>query len=242
MYKLDNLNIIVSVFLDPLRNCSFFRATLVSLQGRIGPRFDRVFAPMEKLISSKSFRSSRLQIACRAFNAGALKRFRKDTCGSAMIYIGLSLPVLLGFSGMAVDGSIWFANKRSMQASADAAAFSAALEMTRINDDGLAKSRAQSDAEENHYDPSSGDTIEINSPPKYGPYSGNNAAFEAIVSRPSPSAMSGSSVSTQGVPPGLATMATARAVTVICSPWMIRDRNDGEGRDTIASNAALFPE
>jgi hypothetical protein len=37
-------------------------------------------------------------------------------------------------------------------------------------------------------------------------------------------------------------MATARAVTVTCSPWISRDRNDGEGRETMASKAALLPE
>ncbi len=128
-----------------------------------------------------------------------------------MIYIGLALPVLLGFSGMAVDGSIWFANKRSMQASADAAAFSAALEMTRINDDTLAKSRAISDAEDNQYNPSTGDTIEVNSPPKYGPYSGNNAAFEAIVSRPSPSFLS-------RIIHGEQVTVSARAVAIVANP------------------------
>jgi hypothetical protein len=128
-----------------------------------------------------------------------------------MIYIGLALPVLLGFSGMAVDGSIWLANKRSMQASADAAAFSAALEMTRINDDSLAKSRAISDAEDNQYSPSMGDTIQINSPPKYGPYSGNNAAFEAIVSRPSPSFLS-------RIIHGEQITVTARAVAIVANP------------------------
>jgi len=128
-----------------------------------------------------------------------------------MIYIGLAMPVLLGFSGMAVDGSIWFANKRSMQASADAAAFSAALEMTRINDDSLAKSRAISDAEDNQYNPSAGDTIEINSPPKYGPYSGNNAAFEAIVSRPSPSFLS-------RIIHGEQVTVSARAVAIVANP------------------------
>jgi len=128
-----------------------------------------------------------------------------------MIYIGLALPMLLGFSGMAVDGSIWFANKRSMQASADAAAFSAALEMTRVNDDGLAKSRAILDAEDNQYNPSAGDTIEINSPPKYGPYSGNNAAFEAIVSRPSPSFLS-------SIVHGEQVTVSARAVAIVANP------------------------
>jgi hypothetical protein len=112
---------------------------------------------------------------------------------------------------MAVDGSIWFANKRSMQASADAAAFSAALEMTRINDDTLAKSRAKLDAQENAYDPTTGDIIEVNSPPKYGPYSGNNAAFEAIVSRPSPSFLS-------RLIHGEQVTVTARAVAIVANP------------------------
>jgi len=119
--------------------------------------------------------------------------------------------MLLGFSGMAVDGSIWFANKRSMQNTADAAAFTAALEMTRVNDDALAKSRAILDAEDNQYNPSAGDTIEINSPPKYGPYSGNNAAFEAIVSRPSPSFLS-------SLIHGEQVTVTARAVAIVANP------------------------
>ena len=137
--------------------------------------------------------------------------FWKDSYGGAMIYIGLSLPVLLGVSGLALDGSIWFANKRSMQATADAAAFTAALEMTRINDASLAKSRAIENALENQYDPSAGDTIQINSPPLSGPYSGNNAAFEAIVSRPSPSFLSRIIHDDQ-------VTVTGRAVAIVANP------------------------
>ena len=166
---------------------------------------------MDKPLFPEVSSTCRFRKACRALGAGPFRHFWKDTYGGAMIYIGLSLPVLLGFSGMALDGSIWFANKRSMQATADAAAFSAALEMTRINDDTLAKNRAISDAYENHYDPSSGDTLEINSPPKYGPYEGNNAAFEAIVSRPSPSFLS-------RLVHGEQVTVTARAVAIVANP------------------------
>ncbi len=158
-----------------------------------------------------SCRSSRLRIACRTFSARTFRRFRKDTRGSVMIYIGLALPIFLGVSGLAVDGSIWFANKRSMQAAADAAAFSAALEMTRVNDDALAKSRAIADAGASHYDPAAGDSIQINSPPLYGPYSGNNAAFEAIVSRPSPSFLS-------RLIHGEQVTVSARAVAIVANP------------------------
>ena len=140
-----------------------------------------------------------------------IKRFQNDTYGGALIYFGIALPIFLGVCGLALDGSIWFAGKRSMQAAADGAAFSAALEMTRVNDATLAKSRAMADALENNYDPSSGDTIQINSPPLSGPYSGNNAAFEAIVSRPSPSFLSrlihGDQVTVRG-----------RAVAIVANP------------------------
>ncbi|MDX1576064.1 MAG: hypothetical protein R3285_07715, partial [Kiloniellales bacterium] len=78
-------------------------------------------------------------------------------------------------------------------------------------DDTLAKNRAISDAYENYYDPSSGDSLEINSPPKYGPYSGNNAAFEAIVSRPSPSFLS-------RLIHGEQVTVTARAVAIVANP------------------------
>jgi Flp pilus assembly protein TadG len=145
------------------------------------------------------------------FDINLLKRFHKDTCGGVMIYVGLAMPVLLGVSGLAVDGSIWFANKRSMQATADAAAYSAALEMTRINDDSLAKSRAISDAAENQYNAAAGDSIQINSPPLYGAYSGNNAAYEAIVSRPSPSFLS-------RLIHGEQIIVSARAVAIVANP------------------------
>ncbi len=145
------------------------------------------------------------------FAGQTIAQFRKDAFGGVMIYVGLALPIFLGVSGLAVDGSIWFANKRSMQAAADAAAFSAALEMTRVNDDALAKSRAIFDAQKSHYDPATGDTIQINSPPLYGPYSGNNAAFEAIVSRPSPSFLS-------RLIHGEQVTVSARAVAIVANP------------------------
>lgn len=162
-------------------------------------------------LPSRTSRSRRLAAARRALGARALRRFGKDTFGGVMIYVGLAMPVLLGVSGLAVDGSIWLANKRSMQATADAAAYSAALEMTRINDDSLAKSRAIADAAENQYNAAAGDIIQINSPPLYGAYSGNNGAFEAIVSRPSPSFLS-------RLIHGEQVTVSARAVAIVANP------------------------
>ena len=55
-------------------------------------------------------------------NANALRHFAKDSYGGVMAFVGLSLPVLLGVSGLAVDVSTWYVQKRSAQAIADAAA------------------------------------------------------------------------------------------------------------------------
>ena len=61
---------------------------------------------------AQDFRRLQLDRArsCRQF----LARFKRDTGGGAMIYAGLALPVLLGVSGLAVDGSFWLLTKRSL--------------------------------------------------------------------------------------------------------------------------------
>ena len=145
------------------------------------------FVVLEDLMLLKLWKSSRPRNARRrAFDFRFLARFRKDTCGGVLIYTAFMLPVILGVSGLAVDGSLWYGNKRDLQATADVAALSAALEMTRIGDETLAKSAALADAITNGFDASEGDFLEINTPPKFGPYAGQNGMFEAIVTRPVP--------------------------------------------------------
>ena len=63
-----------------------------------------------------------------------LLRFCRESCGGVMVYTGLMLPVLLGFAGLSVDVGVWYANKRVVQAVADAAALGGALEVKRNGD------------------------------------------------------------------------------------------------------------
>ncbi len=134
---------------------------------------------------SKLWKSSRPRNARRrAFDFRFLARFRKDTCGGVLIYTAFMIPVILGISGLAVDASLWYGHKRDLQATADVAALTAALEMTRIDDETLAKTAAKADAITNGFDESEGDTLEINTPPTSGPFAGQSGVFEAIVTRP----------------------------------------------------------
>ena len=95
---------------------------------------------------SKLWNSSRPGDARRAFDCGLLKRFREDTHGGVLVYVGIMLPVLLAVSGLAVDASFWYVQKRSAQAIADTAAYSATQEVQRTGNETLAKSAAKNDA------------------------------------------------------------------------------------------------
>jgi len=134
---------------------------------------------------SKLWNSSRPGTARRrVFDLDLLKRFREDTHGGVLVYMGIMLPVLLGVTGLALDASLWYAQKRSVQAIADTAAYSVMLEIERIGDAGLAKIAAKEDAVIYGLDESAGDSITINIPPKFGAYANTNGYYEVIVGQP----------------------------------------------------------
>ena len=120
----------------------------------------------------------------RAFDHRFLRRFAEDTHGGVLAYMGVMLPVLLGISGLALDGSLWYAQKRGVQAIADTAAYSVMLEVQRAGDIDLAKTAAKADAVTYGLDESAGDSITFNIPPTSGDYAGVAGYYEVIVERP----------------------------------------------------------
>lgn len=54
-------------------------------------------------------------------------RLPSDQSGSVAVAAAVILPILLGFTALAVDGSSWLTTRQSMQGAADMAAFSAAI-------------------------------------------------------------------------------------------------------------------
>jgi Flp pilus assembly protein TadG len=55
-----------------------------------------------------------------------LRKFCKDDCGSAIVFIALAMPVLIGALGLAAEVSYWRFIHRTMQDAADSAAIAAA--------------------------------------------------------------------------------------------------------------------
>jgi hypothetical protein len=103
-------------------------------------------------------------------------------------------------AGLAVDVAAWQAQKRSIQTTADAAAFAGANELVRLHnktnrDDGATAAAELAAAMNNYVDPDDGDpdpdALTINIPPLYGEFAGATNAVEAIVRRPVPTFLAG---------------------------------------------------
>jgi Flp pilus assembly protein TadG len=99
----------------------------------------------------------------------------------------LLLVGLLGVTAIAVDGGLLLADKRRVQAAADAAALAAAIELftnspTGTDLSGNAAGSAQKTASDNGFtNKVNGTTVTVNIPPKSGPYTGINGYAEVII-------------------------------------------------------------
>jgi hypothetical protein len=129
-----------------------------------------------------------------------LKRFKEDDAGGVLIYTAFALSILLGVAGLAVDVAAWQAQKRSIQTTADAAAFAGANELVRLHnktnrDDGATAAAELAASMNSYVDPDDGDpdpdALTINIPPLYGEFAGATNAVEAIVRRPVPTFLAG---------------------------------------------------
>ncbi|HEV2325669.1 MAG TPA: pilus assembly protein TadG-related protein [Terracidiphilus sp.] len=112
--------------------------------------------------------------------------WRSET-GQVLVVTSLSMMVLLGVMGLALDTGMLFHAKRTQQIAADAAAVAGALDFRYNADVDSAIAAGQAAAAQNGFtDGSNGITVSINIPPKYGETKGLNGYIEAIVQYPSP--------------------------------------------------------
>jgi len=110
-----------------------------------------------------------------------LRTFGRHDHGAITLMFALLLPIIVGFIGLGVEVGIWYGAKRSLQTAADAAAISAAYEISAGSSTATIKTAAEADAVRNNYDTSIG-TIAVNIPPSSGSYSSNSNAVEVILS------------------------------------------------------------
>lgn len=120
----------------------------------------------------------------------SLRAFWENTSGGVLIYTAIGMAVFLGFAGLAVDISYWYATKRSVQSASDASALAGALELARGTDDATMRIMAKADSAKNGYLEGAGTTITINNPPQSGVYAGDGDAVEATIQQTVPGFLS----------------------------------------------------
>jgi Flp pilus assembly protein TadG len=114
-----------------------------------------------------------------------LNRVAANQRGSISIIAAASLPVVLGFGGLAVDASIWLRAKNAVQAAADAAASSAAAARVGTDSDARILAEARGVAAANGYqNGAKGVTVTLNHPPTSGSKAGQDYAYEVIITAP----------------------------------------------------------
>jgi Flp pilus assembly protein TadG len=109
-----------------------------------------------------------------------------DRSGAAAIMMALSLPVMLGVAGLAVDAALWQYNRNNAQGAADAAAMSAVASAIAGDSIDRVQSEAYSAAAAAGYIRGQNATVTLNNPPTSGNYAGNSNAYEVIITEAQP--------------------------------------------------------
>ena len=157
--------------------------------------------------------------------------------GKILVMFVLLMPVLLGMVGLTVDGGLLLVLYRQTQNAADAAALAATVDLLKGKSAAVATATATTYVQ--IYNNMSDATVTVNIPPSTGPYAGNAAFAEAIVTYPYQTTF------IQAVGAGSSANVTARSVAgyeaVSASDGVITlDQNPQGGKGLQISSSASF--
>ena len=119
--------------------------------------------------------------------SGVLKnknRLIHDQTGSITLLLAITLPVMIGFIGLAADTSTWYLHQRNMQTAADATAIATGYRISSTSTGSSLQSRAASEAARNGFGSAQGVTVTTNLPPLTGGYTSDTQALEVILTKP----------------------------------------------------------
>jgi hypothetical protein len=111
------------------------------------------------------------------------KRLLDDQSGSTLVFSALALTILLGTTGLGIEGAMWLTSKRQMQSVADAGVMSAVSVLAKSGGTVAAKQAVIESASINGFVDGSDGQVTVNVPPQFGPNAGRNGYVEVIVDR-----------------------------------------------------------
>ncbi len=120
-------------------------------------------------------------------NRRIISKFPADSKGSVAVVFGLVIPSLIGFTGLAVDGSNWMVQRNKLQAATDSAAISVAQVLQLDGGNAPLKAEATKFFTKVYGSHVSAMTYEVEHPPKSGPNIGDMSAVAVLADRSQPS-------------------------------------------------------
>ncbi|MBI1212239.1 MAG: hypothetical protein GC190_12305 [Alphaproteobacteria bacterium] len=113
-----------------------------------------------------------------------LQRFFADRRGATVVLYALSLPALVGFTGLGVEVGYWYYKQRELQTAADVAAYAGAIELRGGSSSSEVYSASLSEATTQGFAPGSG-SIVVNTPPTSGTHQ-TNKSVEVLLTQDTP--------------------------------------------------------
>ena len=118
-----------------------------------------------------------------------MKHPNRSESGQILVIIVFALVGLVGITGLAIDGSAAYADRRQAQNAADSASLAAALSYVRGSDwNAVALQRAASNGYDNNQE---SNTVQAYHPPASGVYAGNDEYIQVIITSTSPTTFAG---------------------------------------------------
>lgn len=116
-----------------------------------------------------------------------MRKARLKQSGLVTVLFTVASALLLGFIGLAVDTGFAYGNFRQAQIAADAGAISGAFEMYHGHDSDKIELYAKYETKAHGFEDTVDDvTVQVNSPPTLGAYSGNSGFVEVVITKDAP--------------------------------------------------------
>ena len=142
---------------------------------------------------------------------------RRDQGGATAIITAIAIAMLVGFVGLGTEVGMWYAERRSLQTAADAAAMGAGFDLyNNGKNSSTYQAAGEADATKNGFtDGVNNITVTINKPPTQGSQAGKKTAVEAILTKERPTLFS-SLFTAKQVNIEVRSVATVKMVGVYC--------------------------
>lgn len=109
-----------------------------------------------------------------------LTALAKDKKGSVALIFGLAVPMLIGFTGLAIDGTFWLKERNRLQSATDGSAISAAQALELDGAKANLSGEARKLLTKSYGSKAASVTLQVLNPPSSGAEVGNNSAVEVI--------------------------------------------------------------